>query len=125
MRAAEARGVAVVTQVAGTVDGLPDAARAEVVQAVSQALDGVADGRVLLTLTGDAAAGSAFVTFTESPTTQLSSTESPNTSCARSAGCPAAGAVLPAGAPAVGWVEVDEEHDDGDVIVEVRWHKPR
>nr|MDT0664260.1 hypothetical protein [Micromonospora sp. DSM 115978] len=65
VRAAEARGVCVVTQVAGTVGELPDAAQAEVVRAVSQVLDGIPDGRAVLTVTGDSTSGSVFVAFVE------------------------------------------------------------
>jgi hypothetical protein len=108
VRAAEARGVAVVTQVAGRIDGPPEPARHEVVREVSRVLGRVADGCALLTLTGDADSGSAFVSFTES---------SAPTSAPDVGGRPSA-------STNPGWVEVDEDSDNDDVSVEVRWHAP-
>jgi hypothetical protein len=38
---------------------------------------------------------------------------------------PAADVERPSASSNLGWVEVDEDKEDGDVSVEVRWHAPQ
>ncbi len=65
VEAAEARGVAVQVQLAGDLTHAPTAVRAEVIDTVDEALDGVPDGPALLTVlcSDTGGSGSVYVSF--------------------------------------------------------------
>jgi signal transduction histidine kinase len=106
VRVAERRGVRVEVQVAGDVGGMPRPVENEVVRAVGGILAGIAGGRVMLTVIGDARDGSLIAAFASRD----------------AARAPDAPGRQPAGGR---WTEVVAETEDGQVCVEVRWGASR
>jgi hypothetical protein len=104
---AERRGVSVVMQVAGCLDGLPEPTQDEVVRAVAAVLCTVVGGRALLTVLGCATEGSVALSYDASE----ADTPAPRT----------------AGEPPVPsrWTDILEEVEDGRACLEISWGSAR